>query len=276
MNKTTLKYWLFNAPMFFAIWAFITTLAFIVLANMLLPQTHTSIAITGLAITLALAVIMIQTIRRIPIKKIDRTGFVTLTNIQTIFSSIFLVAISLFMIATQSLSMTFSTIKLIGLFITATLLTFSVFYIIGLATTGIWARFLRARTMNIPTWKIICSYPFAFDMLWMPGYFIPNKKDKNPTITTEKKWIAKLTAWTMASAKNAAILLTILFIVPGLFNSMSALLLTLCTLMLFAIWIMRIGAKKFEKNIGGIYATTAVIINIAILVYTAITVIYLM
>lgn len=280
MNKTTLKFWLLKTPMFFALRAFLAVIALTTLGKVISQVTSDAhlpmlVGTIGMLIVLSLVMIAIKTIRRIPVKKIDRTSFVTLYNTQAILSCVLGLAFSIFAMPFMVFRSTPDVIGIPGLFIAALFFICFLFYAWGLSLTALWSSFLRARTLNIPTWKIICSYPFGFGMLWIPGYFIPNKKDRTPIITTEKKWVANLTTWTMTSTKNAALLLTVLFIIPGIFNGASALLPTICTLMLFAIWIMQTGAKKFEKNIGGAYATTAVIINIAMLTYTIIVATYL-
>ena len=135
---------------------------------------------------------------------------------------------------------------------------------------SLWACFLRARTLNIPLWKIICSIPFGFTMLWLPGYFLPNKTDKNHIVKTDSKWIKNLTNWTFLRPTNAGFLFAILVIFTSTFNGITRTMLTISALLIFAIWAMQVGTKKFEKSISGAYSTTAVIVNIAILTYMGI------
>ena len=157
-------------------------------------------------------------------------------------------------------------------FLLAVCLVLLSLYILGVTIMVFWACFLRARTMNIPLWKIICSIPFGFDMLWVPGYFIPAKQSKKTVVATNIKWISNLTNWTFARLSNAGFLFTALIIGTGIFNGLTTTLLSLSILLLFAIWIMQMGDKKFEKNIGNTYATTAVIINIVIIAYVIFTI----
>lgn len=273
MNKTTLKFWLLKTPMFFALRAF---LAVIILATLgiilspIVPGAYTPLLISAISILIVLsfAVIAIKTIRHIPVKKIDRTSFVTLYNTQAILSWTLGLVFSVIAMPFMVFRTTPGIIGTPGLFIAALFFLGFLFYTAGLSLTALWSHFLRARTLNIPTWKIICSMPFGFAMLWMPGYFIPNKKDRSPVITTEKKWIANLTNWTMARPANAAFFLTMTLVINGLAGGFHpGTLLSLSILMLFAIWIIQIGTKRFEKAIGGNYATVAVIINIAMIAY---------
>lgn len=157
-------------------------------------------------------------------------------------------------------------------FLFAICITLISLYILGITIIGLWACFLRARTMNIPLWKIICSIPFGFNMIWLPGYFISNDSDKKTIVTTNINWISRLTNWTFKSPTNAGFLFTVLIICTGLFNGTTTTLLTVSMALMFAIWLIQTGEKKFKKDIGNAYATTAVIINLAIVIYLITTV----
>ena len=108
-------------------------------------------------------------------------------------------------------------------------------------------------------------------MTWLPGYFIPEKTTKKPTISTDTKWYKKLTDWILSSAKNAAITFTALTLLSGLVTGFSSVLLTFTFAMLFVIWALQSGIKKFTTNIGGTYANIAVITNIVMILYSGIT-----
>ena len=278
-QQTTLKQWLVRAPIFFAITSFLCAIVLSVLGGLLLPKTESTLNIIGTLMLGTTILSAIMAIRKIPTPKMDRTGIVTIFNtkmiILTLTSIVSLIAaLNLVPIQFGLLNIMHTPLGIVGGFILAVFLVLISLYILGITIMGLWACFLRARTMNIPLWKIICSIPFGFDMIWLPGYFIPNKQDKNPTVTTKTKWISKLTNWTLARQSNTVFLFTTLIIFTGIFNGMTNTLLSISMLLMFGLWIMQIGAKKFEKSIGGTYATTAVVINIAILAYIG-TVIYL-
>ncbi len=276
-QQTTLKQWLVNTPIFFALTSYLFAIIISVLAGILLPTTATTLHIIGILMFFTTILSAILAIRRLPVANIDRHSIVTVFNtkmlILIIMSIISLISalnmtsiqIWLFTILQGSFGAIFG-------FIIATILVLVSLYTLGVSIMGLWACFLRARTMNIPLWKIICSIPFGFDMIWLPGYFIPSKTNKKPTITTTSNWISCLTNWTFKRPSNAGLLFTILVIGTGFFNGISGTLLTISMLLMFAIWLMQMGNKQFEKNIGNTYATTAVIINIAIIVYLIATV----
>lgn len=271
-NHTTLKQWMLSAPIFFAITSFLFAIIISVLAGLLLPKNNITLSIVGASMFITTILASILAIRKIPTKKMDRSGIVTIFNIKMLFMGLMslisvLTAINLIPIQTWLFTIMQSEIGIICGFIIAICLVLISLYILGVTIMGLWACFLRARTMNIPLWKIICSIPFGFDMIWLPGYFIPNKAEKKSIVTTRIKWISKLTNWTFASPTNAVFVFTLFIIGTGLFNGITATLLTISMLLMFGIWLMQMGNKKFEKNIGGTYSTTAVIINFAIIAY---------
>jgi hypothetical protein len=52
-------------------------------------------------------------------------------------------------------------------------------YLIGVALSGIYAKYKRATTLGIKPWKVILSMPFAFLLMWTPGYLIKDKDTKS-------------------------------------------------------------------------------------------------
>ena len=268
-QRSSLKFWLLKTPIFFSITAFLLTAVTTVLTGLLLPATETTVQAAGILTFITMTIAAILAIRRIGIVDIKRSDLVTVFNTQTIItviaSLISFVTLS-HMPAVQmwvyNLMQTHTGV-VIG-FVLATMIVLLSFYILGVLIVSLWAKFLRARAMNIPTWKIICSMPFGFAMTWIPGYFLSSKSEKKPSISVTCKWISALTKWT---TKN-------LTIATGLFAGLASTLLTLTFAMLFGIWAMQSGHDKFTKNIGGAYATTAVVINIAIIIYM-ITVAYI-
>lgn len=275
-QKSSLKFWLIKTPIFFAITAFFFTVVTTALVGLLLPATETSIQATGILTFITMIIAAVLAIRRIGIVDIKRGDMVTIFNTQTIItviaSLVSLVAISN-MPAVQMwiYSLMQTHIGVVLGFVLVTLIVLLSFYILGVLITCLWAKFLRARAMNIPTWKIICSMPFGFAMTWIPGYFLSSKSEKKPSLSVETKWISNLTKWTTKSLTNAGFIFAILVLATELFVGLASTLLTLTFTMLFGIWAMRSGHEKFAKNIGGKYATTAVLINIAIIIYTITT-----
>ena len=278
-QQTTLKQWLVRAPIFFAISSFLCAVILALLGGLLLPKSEYTLDIIGILMLGTTILSAIMAIRKTPTTKMDRTGIVTIFNTKMIILTLtsiisLIIALNLAPIQFQLFNMMRNTGGAIFGFIFAVCLVLVSLYVLGIVIMGLWACFLRARTMNIPLWKIICSIPFGFDMLWLPGYFIPNKAEKKPVVTTQTKWIVKLTNWTLERQSNTVFLFVSLIICTGIFNGTTNTLLSISMLLMFGIWIMQMGAKKFEKSIGGAYATTAVIINLAILIYIG-TVLYI-
>ncbi|MFQ6703877.1 MAG: hypothetical protein ACLRFP_02220 [Alphaproteobacteria bacterium] len=272
MNTNTLKHWLVKTPIFFAITSFLFAIVVAILCGLILKDANPTMPIVGIAITITTLLSAILAIRRLGIHKMDRTGLTMIFNTEMLILAIasfvsFITLMKFIPFQIWLYNLMQSTGGIIFAIILATCIVLASLYVFGLTIVGLWAKFLRARTMNIPLWKIICSIPFGFDMIWIPGYFLPNKTDKKPILNTNTNWILKLTNWTMTRPANAGLIFTSLIILTGLFSGISGTLLTLSMLMLFGIWAIQIGAKKFEKTIGNTYATTAVVINILIITY---------
>lgn len=272
MNNNTLKYWLVNTPIFFAITSFLCAITVSVLGGLLLPNSGTTVATVGTLTVITTVISAILAIRRLKTSNMDRTSLVTIFN--TVMITVALMSLISFITLIQFPYLRIwlyhlmqSTIGMIFAFTIALCILMISLYVFGMIIVGLWAKILRARTMNIPLWKIICSIPFGFDMMWIPGYFISTKQDKKPTVKTQTNWIVKLTQWTMAHPVNSGFMFTSLIFLNGIFNGLSSTLLTLSLLMLFGIWAIQVGAKKFEKNIGGAYATIAVIFNLIMIAY---------
>jgi teichoic acid transport system permease protein len=49
--------------------------------------------------------------------------------------------------------------------------------------------------MGISTWKIICSMPFGFSFMWIPGYLINDEKLQNPAVNVHNKLYTKINTW---------------------------------------------------------------------------------
>ena len=119
--------------------------------------------------------------------------------------------------------------------------------------------------MGIPTWKIILSVPFGFSALWTPGYILEANTTKTPGQQISCSWYTRLQNWILSNQTNINISYIVVIFISSLFFGSYSALLTFCLAIIFGIWAIQVGAKKFIKNIGGTYATTAIIINIALI-----------
>ena len=271
----TLRSWLLGTPIFFAITSFMLMVLVTIIAGLFLPDTASTLTTIGVLISISTLLSAILALRRLSGHKMDRLSFINIHNAQS-FIIIGASFLSLIM-ATYLMSIKFWLFTMLQTksgailsIILAIVMVFVSLYITGIALCNFWAKFWRGIDMKIPAWKIILSIPFGFSMTWIPGYFIPNKDIKNATVPANYAWYKKLSNWVMSSPRNTGIMFCTLVLLSGLATGLSSVLLTFTFAMLFSIWVLQIGAKKFEKNIGGTYSTIAVIINIIMIAYTLI------
>ncbi len=276
-HNTTLKSWLLGTPVFFAITSFLFMVLITVLCGFFLSsESDATFTTIGILISLSTLCSAILALRRQRTVELDRFCFVNIHNAQSLI--IIVASILSFVIAIYMTPIKFWLFSLLQThsgaiisIILAVMLVLISLYITGVALCNFWAKFCRAIDLKIPVWKIILSVPFGFTMTWLPGYFIPEKTPKKPTMSTGFKWYHKLTSWVLSSTRNTGIMFTILVILSSFATGFASALLTFSFALLFAIWAMQTDVKKFEKNIGNTYASTAVIINITMILYTVIT-----
>ena len=159
-QQTTLKQWLLSAPVFFAITSFLLAVLISLTAGLLLPNNETTFSIIGTLMFITTVASAIITIRKIPTRKMDRAGIVTIFNIRmlvlalasisSLFVTLYITPIQMWLFKTMQ-----SPAGMVLGFLFAICITLISLYILGITIIGLWACFLRARTMNIPLWKII-------------------------------------------------------------------------------------------------------------------------
>jgi hypothetical protein len=132
----------------------------------------------------------------------------------------------------------------------------------GLYITNLYAKILRIQQFQIPLWKIILSIPFGFSALWIPGYLLSTKPEKNISLPIKHKWYSKLIKWTISDNINTISMFVFITALSGFFIGFEPMLLTFTLTLIFGIWTLKIGSKKFEYKIKNKYSTVAVIINI--------------
>ena len=268
MQKSpTLLTWLFKAPLRFALILFFCTtlilLGYFLIHGIQSPASQTSVYTI---LTIAFIVSIYLTIRKLPNIKMDKASFIAIHNAQTILLFL-LFSISTYFLITRQQEillklMTSDTTILFLLILTA--LYFS--FLFGTAIINFYIKIRRIQQFNIPNWKIICSLPFGFGMLWTPGYLLDTKNIKNPAQPIKSKWYSKLTNWTLSNQINTISMFVFMTIISGFFVGLATTLLTLTLAIIFGLWVMHNGTKIFEKNMHKKYATTAVIINIIMII----------
>ena len=276
MKKTpTLFTWLFNAPFKFAILLFsITTLMILgysLVLKLFLPV-QSAIPQIPLFILLSIAfgISVYLTIRKLPKIKMDKPSFIAIHNAQIIL--LFLMfSISTYLLISHQQELFFKLMMIDGahsgsLLFILILIALYFSFLFGTAVINFYVKIRRIQQFNIPNWKIICSFPFGFGMLWTPGYLLDTKPEKKPSQPIKSKWYSKLINWTLSSNINTISMFVFITIVSSFFIGLAPTLLTFTLALIFGIWSMQIGSKKFEKVMHKRYATTAVIINIIMII----------
>ena len=203
---------------------------------------------------------------RLPHDNLDRYSFVALENAQAYVLALAVFVAMLAIMQAQSFLISLAMMGTAGnvIFVLLAAVMFVAYaYLVGLSLANVYAKFRRGRAMNIPTWKIICSIPFGFNLIWIPGYILPDEKaPKTPVIPIHASWYKKLTNWIVSRPSRTILAFAILTLFTGFMFGIQTIFWTCAAILLFAIWISGEGAKRFCKNIGGTYATVAVVLNI--------------
>ena len=269
-----LSSWIFWRPLKFAFVSF----AFMVGVALLYGMTaayvfHATVAPRMplvILLTLAFTVAAIMMLRRLPNENLDRRSFVALNNAQTFVVS------GLFIISTLVIVANAQQIMLLMMWMEANsnntfllvMIAMGLFYLYlaGLFMANVYAKFRRCRAMGIPAGKALCTLPFGFPLLWIPGYVLPEKATRNPALPLRAKWYARLTDWIMSGPVKTAVVLIALILFSGFFFGFNSILLTLSLAVIFAIWGRIVGMEKFRREIGGRYTSFAIIANVVVLV----------
>lgn len=278
-NKSQcLMSWILWRPLKFAL-----TLLGLGIAVMI-PYEIVSATIGGATALVTLGILSIAAIvfatyllfHRLPHDNLDRYSFVALENAQAYVLALAVFVAMLAIMQAQSFLISLAMMGTAGnvIFVMLAAVMFVAYaYLVGLSLANVYAKFRRGRAMNIPTWKIICSIPFGFNLIWIPGYILPDEKaPKTPVIPIHASWYKKLTNWIVSRPSRTILAFAILTLFTGFMFGIQTIFWTCAAILLFAIWVSGVGAKRFCKNIGGTYATVAVVLNIImILAISAIT-----
>lgn len=260
--------WTLWQPLKFALISFFA----IVLTTRLYTLLTQSTSPTPLLILLILSITTagFLQIHATPHIKMDKKSFIAIHNAQylilsfaTLLSSILIIKyaqqilVNLLLLESQSTWSFVTTLSFVSIFY---------LYLIGILISNIYAKFRRIHNFGIPAWKIILTMPFGFSALWAPGYIIDNTDTKIPSVNPRTKWYKTITDWATSGTLQTIISFITINILSGFFFGFSMVLLTFALTLIFAIWALQSGLKKFTKHIGGKYTTCAIAFNIAILV----------
>lgn len=266
-TSSQLKTWLWTKPIIFTIFflglGLLVSLVYSALHTFLNFETPKTMFFLGLATFVCSVWYMIK---KLPRHEIPQKDLIAIANGATLIALVstfvaFCIVPDNSSLQAQMLTMylshsaAFSTIAVL-------LLLFISMYLLGVAISGVYAKYKRCKTMGIAPWKIILSMPFAFFMLWTPGYLIKDKKSSNLEIKC--KWYANFTNWVVSNSNNTLLVfLTLLFFKTLITGTITAIL-SLALLIIYTLWYIKY-KSDLVKNINKGYALTAVGINLAII-----------
>ena len=269
-KTTTLLTWLLKTPFKFALISFITSILAVIIFSLIFSNNTTSATPLYILLTIAFAISTYFTVRSLPKIKMDRPSFVAIHSAQTLLG--FLLFTTLIYILTHNQQtlmfrlMTFdSSHPNIFMFIVV-LISLYLLFLLGTAVVNFYIKICRIQQFNIPTWKIIFSFPFGFSMLWVPGYLLDTKPVKTPSQEIKSKTYSKIINWVLTNNINTVFAFIFITLLSGFFVGMAPMLLTFILAIIFGLWSTQTGAKKFEKQMNKTYSTIAVIINIAMII----------
>ncbi len=264
-NETAkLSTWLLKAPLKFALSATLLSLAAIFIYALIARQGTVAWPIFSIfgVITAICAVWML---RRTPSVQLSHREFVAIDlgiSIILIIMPIVLLVAGYFviipligkMIAQQSII----SLAILGIF--ACIISM---YQIGLSIINMQPVYNRTRTLGVPKWKAIFSLPFS--LLAIPCYMLDDKKNTTQSVKIGSTWYDRfinqiisrdMYIWAAIIATTFAAVL----IAPG--AAIIILPMVVSEILIYLIWEKVTGREKLRKNIGGAFATTAVILNI--------------
>lgn len=216
---------------------------------------------------------IINLIKKLPNSNLDQQSFIAIHNAQTIlyFIGIFLTSVIFIKHAEQNImNILLQSQPTFLSFFYLSLLTLFFLYLFGLYIANLYAKFRRIRSFGIPTYKIILSMPFGFSALWTPSYILSNTTDTKSTKKINPKWYKKFNNWILSNKTNCIISFILITIFSELIFNFNKMLLTLTFALIFGIWALQVGIKKFTKNINGAYTNMAIISNIILIIVISI------
>lgn len=266
-KSLSLLSWVLWQPLKFAVISFLMIMLVIMMFGIIAPDA--SPASVSLAVLVAFVASAFATYYKLPRENMDRRGFVALNNAQmAIVATIFSVAMSIIVVYKNAIAM-----KLMwfythfnatdAIIICAVLLLF--LYLCGIFVTNLYAKYRRCREIGIAPWKIVCSMPFGFSLLWTPGYLLDDTDKGAPAVAVHAKWYKQLTNWVISRPIYTTLAFTLITIYSIFFYGRRAVMVTLACAVVFALWYRVTGLAGFRQQQGRKYALFAIAVNIVIL-----------
>lgn len=284
MKKTpSITTWLLWTPLKFAFLSFISifTISFLYtwISEHIVFDKYTNTAPILTLITISIICCIYYVIKKIPKITMDQKSFVAIHNAQTILSFLLFTMSGYLLFTNQQYliySITTGTTSEPGTILTLmTLFSIFLLYTLGLTLINLYVKFKRIQELKIPTWKIICSIPFGFSALWLPGYLTQTNKSHTPGQQIKSKWYNRINTWITSNRANTIATFIFITALSGFYIGFSTSLLTFSMALIYGIWTLKIGAKKISDRIPGTYSTTAVIINITLIIVLSMAYIFM-
>lgn len=272
-KQITLLSWLIWLPIKFSLISFLSfILTGFIYASIPSLFTFTNNAdnfILSVLLTIAFILSIFFTFRKQTTQKIDRYDFVALTNVQTtVLGVAFLISTLILITNANNILLkllwleTHSSIAFFLIILSAAIFYL---YLCGLFLSNVFIKYNRCRTAGISTWKIICSMPFGFSLLWIPGYILPDSNSKQTNISMPN-WYNQLNKWILSKQINTYMTFIIIVLLSGFFFGFRNILVTFVMLVIFTIWQQKSGKKNFQKDLNTKYSYFAVGINVVLLI----------
>lgn len=284
MKKTpSITTWLLWTPLKFAFLSFISifTISFLYtwISEQIVFDKYTNTAPILTLITISIICCIYYVIKKIPKITMDQKSFVAIHNAQTILSFLLFTMSGYLLFTNQQYliySITTGTTSGPGTILTLmTLFSIFLLYTLGLTLINVYVKIRRIQELKIPTWKIICSIPFGFSALWLPGYLTQTNKSHTPGQQIKSKWYNRINTWITSNRANTIATFIFITALSGFYIGFSTTLLTFSMALIYGIWTLKIGAKKISDRIPGTYSTTAVIINITLIIVLSMAYIFM-
>lgn len=267
-----LSTWTFWSPLKFALISFGTMIVVAFIFSLIFNPTQISRTSVLTITTLSLIFGAFVQVRTLPKTNLDQSSFITIHNSQTlILTSAFL--LSSFFVIKYAQQILFNLLMLetqISSGFLLALIAGLIFYLflIGLLIANAYAKFRKIRAFNIPTWKIILCVPFGFSALWTPGYILNTPTQNASSIIPTTPTYKKIHDWIIARPTHTITSYIFITLISGFFFGFGTTLLTFSLALIFGLWVIQSGQKKFIKNIDKKYSTATMIFNLTILIST--------
>lgn len=268
-----LKTWIFDKPVKFALLTFAINLA-VIFAYAIISSIFDITSMILLEIMLSVSFIwnICYMIKKLPHNDMYRRDFVAITN-ACCFITVLIPLITFTLLANNlyMLKYNFMMVYLLHpvlVWVALISLALLYLYVFGVAISSVYAKYKRALKIGISKWRIILSMPFAFLLMWAPGYLISEKKDES-NLEINTRWFNKFNKWVLSDSTNAIVVFLALVLLRNTFSGLPALLLTLFLLAVYALWNLRY-KTKFIKDINRGYALTAIGINFISIIFVII------